>query len=271
MGRGVLKSQNKYANQDKSIEVWTSFIRTHLLKDVYIKLAKIKERVEEDLWYSLRRYYVDKFFIENISIFRQGSRILDIGGKKLNKRGEFDIGEYDLSVEYANLDESTKPDFLCDVTAIPASDDTFDGIILAEVLEHVPFPKDALKEAYRILKPGSYMLSTTPFMFHLHADPSDYCRYTDQWYKETLEDIGFRNYMIYKHGLFPSVIASLLKNWAYELTGVEQPKTKLKSKLLAAFSLWFTKKSFAMEQQQFYKKNKKLNGHTTGFGIIALK
>lgn len=277
LGRGVLKSQEKYASQGKSIEVWSSFIEDHLLHDddsdkhTQVKLNQIEEKVEKNLWYSLRRYYVDKFFVENINVFEKGSSILDIGGKKFNKRGEFDIEEYNLSVKYANLDESTEPDFLCDATAIPTSDNTFDGVVLAEVLEHVPFPKEALKEAYRVLKPNRKVLITTPFMLYLHPDPSDYCRYTDQWYQEVLEDIGFHNIIIHKHGLFPSVVASLLKSWAYELVKTKQSRSGLKNKIFSTFALWFTKKAFAMEQQKFYRENKKLAGHTTGFGIIASK
>src|SRR5688572_20395135 len=137
-----------------------------------------KEKLLNENWYSLRRYYVDTFFLDNINIFKAKSHILDIGGKKKNKRGVFDIEIYDLNVKYANLDASTEPDYLCDIHKLPIESNTFDGVVLAEVLEHVSDPKQVLKEAYRVMKTGGKLMITTPFMFHIHADPTDYARYT---------------------------------------------------------------------------------------------
>lgn len=45
----------------------------------------------------------------------------------------------------------------------PYSDRTFDFIICSEVIEHLPHsPVPALKEMYRVAKPGGYVLVTTP-------------------------------------------------------------------------------------------------------------
>ncbi|GEM_PF-3363307 len=40
--------------------------------------------------------------------------------------------------------------------------DTYDGIIMREVIEHFITPEKAVKEVYRILKPGGYYILTTP-------------------------------------------------------------------------------------------------------------
>ena len=42
----------------------------------------------------------------------------------------------------------------------------------------------------------------TPFMYHVYADPIDFPRYTDYWYKENLKEIGFINVVVEKQGLF---------------------------------------------------------------------
>ena len=45
------------------------------------------------------------------------------------------------------------------ITALPYDDDTFDLVMSAHVLEHVPDPQAALKELQRVLKPGGLLLA----------------------------------------------------------------------------------------------------------------
>ncbi len=48
------------------------------------------------------------------------------------------------------------------IYALPYPDNTFDGVILSEVLEHVDDDVAALREAYRVLKPGGVVAITVP-------------------------------------------------------------------------------------------------------------
>lgn len=43
---------------------------------------------------------------------------------------------------------------------------SFDYILTSDVMEHVPFPEKALKETYRVLKPGGCHIFTAPFYHH---------------------------------------------------------------------------------------------------------
>lgn len=45
-------------------------------------------------------------------------------------------------------------------------DNSLDYILTSDVMEHVPYPELALKETYRILKPGGYHIFTAPFYHH---------------------------------------------------------------------------------------------------------
>ncbi len=49
-----------------------------------------------------------------------------------------------------------------DGTRLPFPDDTFDRIICSEVLEHIPDDSAALRELFRILKPGGRLAATVP-------------------------------------------------------------------------------------------------------------
>ena len=60
-----------------------------------------------------------------------------------------------------------------DVTDIPYAADTFDWILCNHVLEHVPDDAKALRELYRVLKPGGHAILQTPFASGLAATLED--------------------------------------------------------------------------------------------------
>lgn len=232
---------------------------------------KLKTNLFSNINYSLRRYFVDKFFIENIHQFNDNAKILDIGGKKENKRGMFDIGKYPLEIKYANIDTTTNPDYLCDATKIPVPDNSFDGVILAEVLEHVKDPKLVLRESFRVLKPEGKLLITVPFLYHIHADPCDYGRYTEYYFQEILKEIGFNEVSIEKQGGYYSVLANIMKMRLLEMNRENSLFIKIKKKIFTIFLRWFQKKALVWDNNNYFNKTAIGAGHTTGYGIVCKK
>jgi len=53
-----------------------------------------------------------------------------------------------------------------------------DTVLCTAVLEHLERPQDAIREMHRILKPGGYVILSTPLFWHLHEEPRDFYRYT---------------------------------------------------------------------------------------------
>lgn len=64
-----------------------------------------------------------------------------------------------------------------DAHQLPFFDDTFDLVYTSCVLEHVRDANVVVGECHRVLKPGGYCYSTTPFISRFHSD-SDYRRWT---------------------------------------------------------------------------------------------
>lgn len=93
-----------------------------------------------------------------------GRRILDIGvyyPRRWLGEGYMTCGEHD---------EDTRGDLL----HLPFQDNSFDGVLLTEVLEHCEDPREGVREAYRVLKPGGLALVTSPFLWPWHGVEGEY-------------------------------------------------------------------------------------------------
>ena len=115
-----------------------------------------------------------------------GYRILDAGAGEL-KYKKFcshlsyvsqDFAQYDGKGNGRGLQTSkwdqTRLDIASDITKIPEPDNSFDAVMCIEVLEHVPYPVDALHELARLLKPGGFLILTAPFCSLTHFAPFFY-------------------------------------------------------------------------------------------------
>jgi len=232
---------------------------------------KSTEKEIKNPWYSLRRYYVDKFFLEHIPQLPNNLKILDIGGHKYNKRGVFNIEEYNKNVTYVNISPEKNPDIIADASDLPVADESYDVIICAELLEHVSDPIKVLKEAYRVLKKDGILLITAPFLFRIHADPYDYGRYTDNYWLENLSKIGFRDININKQGLFWSVLVDMIRDYFYQMQKDGKIKTKLLRKITDFIIYKFKNTAVKLDSKDQNKNNTFLSSFTTGFGVITIK
>lgn len=271
LGRGVVKSLNGNDDEVRSIGKWAEFVRKNILFQDRPMLDALKKRLLCQADYSVRRYFVDRFFVEHVSVFCLDEKILDIGGKKEKKRGYFDIGTLPLSVEYANIDTSTNPDYLCDAASIPVPDNSYDGVILAEVLEHIREPKVVLAEAFRVLKPDGKLLITVPFLYHVHGDPNDYGRYTEHYWREVLGEVGFGIVGVERQGGYYATLANMFKMRLLVMQQEDGMPVRLKRTVLSRFLIWFQKKAFKWDGETDVRRNKILSGHTTGYGIECRK
>ena len=159
-------------------------------EDKFIGRTSAEVISDNPLMPTCRRYLLDKMLERQKGKLR--GEIIDIGGKKINKRGSFrPPTDGSCNWWYINISRDASPDILGDAESIPLQDDSIDGFLLCEVLEHTSKPQNILSEAYRILKPGGSGLITMPFLFGIHADPFDYQRWTNTKLEITLRSIGF--------------------------------------------------------------------------------
>jgi SAM-dependent methyltransferase len=78
----------------------------------------------------------------------------------------------------SDVHDSFKPDLIFDGHAIPFSDNTFDLVLAAQVIEHVINPWVFCNEIQRVSKNGGLIQIEAPQNFPYHAEPYDFFRFT---------------------------------------------------------------------------------------------
>lgn len=138
--------------------------------------------------------FIAAWYDENIKEFAKG-KLLDLGcGKAPLYESYSPFVDEIVLADWANsLHENKHLDVVCDITKkLPFKNNSFDTIILSDVMEHIPNPNDVMKEVYRILKPKGVVLMNNPFLYWLHEVPHDYNRYTEFMIRKMIEDNGMQ-------------------------------------------------------------------------------
>jgi SAM-dependent methyltransferase len=211
---------------------------------------------------TFRRFHLDKM----LSQTHFYGRVLDIGGKKENKKGDFRPPQKNVaSWEYLNIDQTTSPDYLCSCEKIPVEDESFDMVLLTAVLEHLEKPEAALKEAHRVWKRNDQIITTMPFLYPIHSDPCDYQRWTPMKIELEFKEAGLSEVKIRTMGGFFAVVYDLL----YASIGIaSRNRCSLKNRFARKFVMPVLAKIFMHLDKIFMYKSEKI---TTGFYITAIK
>lgn len=125
-----------------------------------------------------------------ISKYASG-KLLDIGcGNK-----PYEKAFLNKVISYTGCDvvqsDLNKVDIICEATKIPLAENSFDTIFSTQVIEHVANHQGLLSEAYRLLRPGGYMILSGPMYWPIHEEPYDFFRFTKYGLEHLLTNAGF--------------------------------------------------------------------------------
>lgn len=126
----------------------------------------------------LDRFYIEGFLEKNKHLIH--GTCLEIFDDTYTKRfGETRVAKADiLDIESSN----TNATIIADLRNMPQiADNSYDTIILTQVFQFIDAPEAALRECYRILKPGGHILATLPClsrMDRISGIDADYWRFT---------------------------------------------------------------------------------------------
>lgn len=128
-------------------------------------------------WHRGKLTMIDQLICPHL---KAGSRVLEIGcgaGNLLLQAavpGSFPVA-LDLSMqaltfvrsrlEEAKATTDAPRGFACTQAigeSLPLKDESFDCVLMSEVIEHLEAPQNSIREAVRVLRPGGWLLITTP-------------------------------------------------------------------------------------------------------------
>lgn len=133
--------------------------------------------------------------------FQLSGNVLDVGSKTNQASYYRMINSRHLRLTFSDINPQSdgliKLDF---EKKLSIQDESFDGIIAMNILEHV-FNYDLFtSELYRILTPKGVLVGCVPFLIPYHADPNDFFRYTHTSLEKILTNAGFSCVQVHRLG-----------------------------------------------------------------------
>lgn len=145
---------------------------------------------------------------------------------------------------------------------IKLKDKTVDTVILSDVLEHLLYPRNAIKEVYRLLRKDGVVILNVPFFYWIHEEPHDFHRYTEFALRTMLEEEGFTIELLEPAAGVLEVMADI---WSKFLTNI--PVAGL---WFAACVQWFALLWFNSKPGYWYAKRSGRR-FPLGYQVVARK
>jgi SAM-dependent methyltransferase len=147
-----------------------------------------------------------------------GASVVDLGAGDAPYRELFGHVSY-LTVDWGHSphEDAADVDVVASVDNLPFEDGTFDAAMLTQVLEHVPAPEEAVREAHRVVREGGALLVTVPFIWEEHERPFDFYRYSSAGVRQLLEGAGFSEVTVRPRTDCFTTLAQLMRNVAWAM------------------------------------------------------
>ena len=209
---------------------------------------------------SYRRKILDSLLEDNKHYYK--GIVLDIGGRD---RGKFKKPKDKVEKWiFADMVNKHSPDIILDVADMSQiQNGSINTINATELFEHVRNPEKGLKECYRILKENGAIILSAPFLYPVHNDPYDFQRWTEQKWKDKLQNLGFRIEVFKIMGRYFTVVMDMKKVLIENLPFGISHFFKLFYPLMDLLA--------KLDDTAYVKNNLRLSNYHQGYFIICKK
>lgn len=136
------------------------------------------------------RALIKDLLIELTAVLPVVEPIFEFGSLQVvGQEGFADLRPIFAGREYVGCDMRAGPgvDRLLDLHHLDLPDGSVGTALLMDTLEHVEFPRQALSEVHRVLKPDGILVLSSVMAFPIHDHPHDYWRYTPEGFNSLLK------------------------------------------------------------------------------------
>jgi SAM-dependent methyltransferase len=170
---------------------------------------------------------MNPFYIARTGLYRNvkkhalkfTGKLIDIGcGDKPYEKMFANVEKYEGLEITTTVHTSTKADYFYDGNSFPFEKESYDSVILNEVLEHVFNPSVLFAEIKRIMKVDGKLLITVPFVWDEHEQPYDFARYSSFGLAHLLKTNGFEIEVAEKSTPNIGVLFQLLNGYLYKIS-----------------------------------------------------
>jgi len=173
------------------------------------------------LWNSsfLNWYYLKKVMVQVGQEDIYGI-CLDIGSGNSPYKPYLNVQKY-ISVdndEYcATSYQKNHNEINADAKDLPFPEEFADSVILNQVLEHIDDFDLVLSEIHRVLKNKGKFIISVPFIYHIHAEPNDYFRFSEYGIQYILKKHGFKIMKFHYLGYTGTALVSIFNAFLWQI------------------------------------------------------
>ncbi len=134
-----------------------------------------KELAEQGFSRYINYRKLERWLAINLPSLDRTFKVIEFGDSTDAIKNFFYKADYEIAANFPEVDLQDLKQY---------SDESYNAVVIDNVLEHIPRPDLAVDEIWRILKKGGFCICITPFLIKVHNFPGDYFRFTEQGLRE---------------------------------------------------------------------------------------
>ena len=114
--------------------------------------------------------------------------IIEFGAYQVTESAQEDLRTLFPGMDYIGADMRPGPgvDRVLDLHDLAMEAASVNTVLCLDTLEHVEYPRRAMEEMQRVLRPGGTLIISSVFEFPIHGHPNDFWRFTPEGFRSLL-------------------------------------------------------------------------------------